>query len=414
VHLARTVEKAQIRRFQGSNTTLSLPSFLGWFLWFVFSPLTYTQSAMQRSHFSLRTLAFVAFACWSAEWSSWSLCVYAQANREQLGTQTTQQASAAQTTQQPTSRSVAQAINQSAIQPANCANLLRSYTFTVKKQTLSKGIEIAYVDEGGVSAGSGNNETLLFVHGLASYLPAFDKTIEGLRSEYRCVALDLPGYGRSGRAQTVGIRAYADVIAEFIDSLRLSAVTLVGHSLGGQIAIRAALRYPKKIKRLVLLAPAGIETFSQTHRDFINERYTAAYTRNKSEAIIKSDYERIFFTFPSGALFMIQDRLAIRTAADFEEYCSVQSQSVRASVNEPVFQELGLLKQPTLIVFGIEDNMIPSSLMHPEQTTEEIAKLAAARIKRSKLVLLPECGHFLQYEKPRETNAAIREFLGGK
>lgn len=302
-----------------------------------------------------------------------------------------------------------------------CAELLQPYPFAVKRQSLSNKIEIAYVDEGpNPVAGAAPHavaETFVFVHGLASYLRAWDKTIEELKKEHRCLALDLPGYGRSsmttGITKSVGIKMYAGVIAEWMDSLRLERVVLVGHSLGGQIAMRLALTLnaAKKIKRLVLIDPAGIETFNEAHRQFINERYTTRYTKGKPDAIVQSDYERGFFKFPKDAQFMVQDRLAMKNGSDFDVYCAVIAECVHASVNEPVFSELGNIKVPTLVMYGAEDNMIPNSLMHPELNTIDIAKLAQKKIKGSKLVMLPDCGHFAGYECASATANAIRAFL---
>jgi pimeloyl-ACP methyl ester carboxylesterase len=300
-----------------------------------------------------------------------------------------------------------------------CADLLQPYPFAVKKQMLSKGLEIAFVDEGpspvaGINVQSSVNhgaETFVFVHGLASYLRAWDKSVGDLRKEHRCIALDLPGYGRSSGTKDVGIKRYAEVVAEFMDSLRLERVVLVGHSLGGQVVVRLALTFPKKLKRLILIDPAGIETFSEAHRQFINERYTTRYTKGKPDAIVQSDYERGFFKFPKDAQFMVQDRLAMKNGSDFDEYCRLIAECVHASVNEPVFAELGNIKTPTLIVYGTEDNMIPNSLMHPELNTIDIAKLAQKKIKGSKLIMLPECGHFSQFDCPEAMNNAIRTFL---
>jgi pimeloyl-ACP methyl ester carboxylesterase len=320
--------------------------------------------------------------------------------------------------------------------PANpaktCAEQLRPYNFPVKRVALSQGVVVSYVDEAPPQLAPSSSPSpsssplssarpkaapvLVFVHGLASYLPCWNKTIIELRKTHRCVALDLPGYGRSStvpRENTtlVGMRAYADVIGEFLDSLKLAKVVLVGHSLGGQIVLRTALRHARKVAKLVLISPSGIEQFSPTHNEFIGKFYTTKYTQNKPSATIQSDYERGFFRFPADAQFMVEDRLAMRSASDFEEYCAVVSKCVRASINEPVLAELCNIKQKTLIIFGTEDNLIPNSLMHPEMSTDAVAVKAATSIKGSKLLMLAECGHFAQFDKPDAVNTALREFV---
>jgi len=72
------------------------------------------------------------------------------------------------------------------------------YPYEVKKVELFNDIELAYVDEGK------GDQTIIFIHGLGSYLPAWKNNIEGLMSDYRCIAIDLPGYGYSSKGKYEG------------------------------------------------------------------------------------------------------------------------------------------------------------------------------------------------------------------
>jgi pimeloyl-ACP methyl ester carboxylesterase len=128
------------------------------------------------------------------------------------------------------------------------------YDFPIKFAELSDGIKLAYVDEGKGS------ETILMIHGLGSYLPAWKKNISELSKNYRVIAVDLPGYGKSSKAPHSGLMTfYAGVIAELIQKLELGPVNLAGHSMGGQIAMVLALEKPELVKRLILVDPAGLE-----------------------------------------------------------------------------------------------------------------------------------------------------------
>ncbi|MDO8897890.1 MAG: alpha/beta fold hydrolase [Bacteroidales bacterium] len=73
------------------------------------------------------------------------------------------------------------------------------YPFDVKKVQIDENTEIAYIDEGS------GKETIIFIHGLGSYLPAWKKNIEGLSSDFRCIAIDLPGYGKSSKLPHSGL-----------------------------------------------------------------------------------------------------------------------------------------------------------------------------------------------------------------
>ena len=70
-----------------------------------------------------------------------------------------------------------------------------TYPFPTHKLQLAEDLELAYFDEGK------GNEVILFIHGLGSYAPAWKKNIESLSKDYRCLAIDLPGYGKSSKGR---------------------------------------------------------------------------------------------------------------------------------------------------------------------------------------------------------------------
>lgn len=279
------------------------------------------------------------------------------------------------------------------------------YGYDVKYAELSSDINLAYIDEG---AGA---ETIIFIHGLGSYLPAWKKNIDELSKSYRCIAIDLPGYGKSSKNPHSGLMTfYAKVVADFIDKLALGNVILAGHSMGGQISMVAALQYPEKVKKLILVDPAGFEMFHPGQRLWFKDVMSPNLVRLTTVEAIETNLASNFYNMPKDAMFMIEDRIAMRTADDFENYCYAVSQSVTGMVDEPVFDKLKYIKQPTLIFFGENDNLIPNRYLNPGKT-EPIAKAGANQIKNSKLVMVPKCGHFMMFEKPEIFNTEVQNFL---
>src|SRR6185503_3525732 len=123
------------------------------------------------------------------------------------------------------------------------------------------GIEIAFSD---VGVSDGESATLVLIHGLGSYMPVWERNLDALSARHRVVAIDLPGYGKSSKANyDYSMAFYARVVEGVIETLHLAHVVLVGHSMGGQIALTHALRYPGKAERLVLVDPAGFERFGR-------------------------------------------------------------------------------------------------------------------------------------------------------
>ena len=114
------------------------------------------------------------------------------------------------------------------------------------------GNRIHYVEQG---AGA---QSILLVHGLGGVSQNFSYGMLGdLARDYRVIAIDRPGSGYSERAKraSASLVAQADVVAGVIDALQLEKPLLVGHSLGGAVALATAQRYPDKLRGLALIAP---------------------------------------------------------------------------------------------------------------------------------------------------------------
>lgn len=278
------------------------------------------------------------------------------------------------------------------------------YPFQVRRITLDSGPEIAFVDEG-------KGDVIIFIHGLGSYLPAWRKNIDSLKSDYRCIAIDLPGYGKSSKLPHSGkMTYYASVVKEFADKLGLKEVTLAGHSMGGQISMIAGLNYPDLVKNIILIAPAGFEKFTEGQKQWFRNVMTLEGVKNTMAEDIQTNLAVNFYNMPDDAEFMIIDRIAMRSADDFEHYCYAVVQSVNGMVDEPVIDLLPKISQPTLIIFGENDNLIPNRFLNPGKT-KKIAEIGKSKIPDSQLIIVKKAGHFVQFEKPEEVNGAIRQFL---
>jgi pimeloyl-ACP methyl ester carboxylesterase len=114
------------------------------------------------------------------------------------------------------------------------------------------GLRLHYIDEG-------SGPPLLLIHGLAGQMRHFTHSlVDRLKADYRVVVLDRPGSGYSTRPPqaSAAISAQASTIARFAEALELGRPLVVGHSLGGAIALSLALNHPEQVGGLALLAPA--------------------------------------------------------------------------------------------------------------------------------------------------------------
>jgi pimeloyl-ACP methyl ester carboxylesterase len=272
-------------------------------------------------------------------------------------------------------------------------------------------VRLAYIDvySGGDTPPKG---TILFLHGLGSYLQAWSRNVPTLSKEYRCIAIDLPGYGKSSKQHEITLDFYAAVIKKLADALNLSSTTLCGHSLGGQVAILAGLRYPKLVSNLILISSAGLEYYTELERMLIKPfvKLPIPFLKYASPAGVFLSYAANFYKMPEEALFMVRDRVLWARASGYDLYCQAVMQSFLAMGYSPVAPRLSSVKQKTLILYGANDNFIPNWFMHGG-TVGEVAKESAQKIPNATYQVFDKCGHFVPFEKPAETNEAIRAFL---
>ena len=278
------------------------------------------------------------------------------------------------------------------------------YPYDVKYVKIEDNQTIAYFDEG-------QGPAVLMIHGLGSYAPAWKKTISNLKTDFRCIAIDLPSYGRSTKGNFEGsMSSYVEVIKKVLTELNIDKATLMGHSMGGQIAMLFYLAYPDKVDKLVLISPAGFETFSPGQKEWFMDVVTPRAIQLTPVETIVSNVGYNFYDFPADAQFMIDDRIAMRTANGFDAYCHQIAKSVAGMLEEPVFEYLPRIRANTLVIYGRQDNLIPNRFLNPG-STEEIAKKGVEKLNHVQLEMIDKAGHFVHFERPQIVNPMITEFL---
>jgi pimeloyl-ACP methyl ester carboxylesterase len=229
------------------------------------------------------------------------------------------------------------------------------------------------------------------------------------------IALDLPGFGKSSKdVDSYSIPFFAKTVADLQDSLGIKKAAWIGHSMGSQIALRAAVDYPDKISRLVLLAPAGFETFTDQEGAMMSNFVTPQSIKHTPDSLIRQTFKATFFDFPEEAQFMIEDRVAIRSAENFEGYARAYAGSVQAMLEGPVFEELSDISQQVLIIFGKQDMLIPNRQLHANLSTKKVAESGHKQLPNSQLKMIDKAGHFVHFEQSKIVNKDILNFLNAK
>lgn len=280
------------------------------------------------------------------------------------------------------------------------------YPYTVRMAHLPGQVSVAYIDEGQ------GPYTLLFLHGLGSYLKAWKKNVDDLRAHFRCIALDFPGYGKSSKNRhPYGVSFFAQTVQDFIQQLELENVVLAGHSMGGHVSIILGARNLPAVKKMVLIAPAGFETFTESDRAWLRSFYSPSLLKKMSLGQITHSFEINFYRFPDDARFMIADRLLMQTTDAYDAYCDMIPQCLNSMLDEPVFHLLPHIRVPVLVIYGENDALIPNKLLHPRLTTLKVAEAGMAQLANGRLEMLRHCGHFAQWECAGAVNRSIRQWL---
>lgn len=237
------------------------------------------------------------------------------------------------------------------------------------------GYHAAYVEVG-------NGAPLLFLHGFMGEAGCWHSLVSDLQADYRCICLDMLGFGDSSKPMIrYDIAKLVAFIRQFVVTLGLGRVTLVGHSLGAWVSAAYALAY-NDVEALVLVAPAGIRDDSFCGRyDHLRPllwqtpvidwglwlvQPVARLVRQQEELSRLRWFRQELNAQPAGRSFLV-DRLRPEDAIDTVE------------------QEIHRLRVPTLVIIGDRDETIP--LWHAQTYTTEILD--------AQLVILPDADHSL-------------------
>jgi len=261
------------------------------------------------------------------------------------------------------------------------------------------------------SGSAENRRTAVLIHGWSSSWYANSPLLPMLSQRYRCLAVDLPGYGQSpALPYRASIQAYADLIADLILSLNQGhPVVLVGHSMGGMIGLTLTLSHPELVERMVLLCP----TISGKLSMFIN-LFMSPFVLLERLLITRKLVEWLEPQMLQLTDYLLRPALfADRSGISRDEYVHIRADArrpgqgrVRAECFWAMRQhdlrgQIGRIKTPALVIWGMEDNTVPL----------RDASVVAREWPEADLRIIPNAGHWPQFETPHVTDRYVRAFL---
>lgn len=257
------------------------------------------------------------------------------------------------------------------------------------------GNEIAYLDQGRGSA-------LVLIHGQFGDHLDWEPVLEPLKKRHRVIAVDLPGFGDSGKPEREYTGAFfVDTLSELLKRLRVKHATLVGNSFGGQIAILYALRHPEQVDRLILVDSGGFREFNEQEKEFTRQRFSETAIWALTPQIQQAMFALVFARTSATQKRYLDKQNAKLQRADFAAYARVLPQTILLSVSTYLLNDLPKLSMPTLLLWGEQDRVVPSQL----------ARKALEQLPRGELKIIPACGHSPQLDCPEEFLVALDEYL---
>jgi pimeloyl-ACP methyl ester carboxylesterase len=279
----------------------------------------------------------------------------------------------------------------------------------------ARGNEVAHrlVEIAGVQtyvADAGEGPAIVLLHGYGDTADAWRRVVPGLLKEHRVVAVDMPPFGRSAEApEGKLLDFYGEFFPSFLDEVRLDRATVIGHSLGGAVALRLAIENPERVERLGLVAPAGLGNTPPWWWHALTARAVwqgaLAIPTPLTTPIVRQGLK----SFLALRLFADPNRLGREikhlvdmhgTRRDLTKLLAAGHACIDSYTGQLLERSVAL-EIPLWMVWGGQDGLVPS--MH--------ARAFASAHPNAKVHVLDDCGHYPHIELPQRFNQLLRSWL---
>ena len=253
------------------------------------------------------------------------------------------------------------------------------------------GLRVRYADRGF------GDSVVLLLHGFGGDLDNWMFNLDSLAEKHRLLALDLPGHGQSVKTNVdPSLSGMATFVRKFLDVLSVSSLHVVGHSMGGAIAMQLASDSPKTVKSLGLICSAGLGPD-------INSDYLRGFVEAQSQQELKLVLQQLFVDESLVNLQLVNDLLNYKRMDGVEATLKALSETL-ISAGEQTFLTDNIVASgiPVLVIWGKQDRIIPVS--HAQN-------FSAAGGYCVEVEIFDSAGHMVQMEKAYEVNRSLLNFL---
>lgn len=238
-----------------------------------------------------------------------------------------------------------------------------------------------------ISQGSGE-PTLVFLHYFSGAAASWQWTIEALQSSYRCVALDLPGFGDVAPLAEPSLANYSAFVREAMERLELTNSVLIGHSMGAKIALQTAID-SDALQRVILVAPSP-PTQEPMPEDERNRLLGDHHSTDVAATTVDGATQQ---PLPES-----RREIAIDTHIKAED--RTWRWWLKEGMNHRIDNRLGEIQVPVTVIASTDDPVIP---------WETIEQDVMALIAKAELIQLSDVGHLIPLEVPEKLAQSIRQ-----
>lgn len=314
----------------------------------------------------------------------------------------------------------ATAMGAHALEPLGTGMEGYAYPFPVRTLDLQMEgapVRLAYMDVAPATAKE-SAPAVVLLHGRNFFAAYWKDTIEVLRQRgYRVIVPDQIGFGKSSKPDVPhSLHMHAMNLRRLLDTLGIDHVQVVGHSLGGMMAVRFALMYPQSVGKLILESPIGLEDYRLKVPYATREELTREHLQSTTDT-----FDRLFRAFVVQWQPQFQAYVDVQTrwllGPEAHRIARTAAHTWLMAYEQPVLYELPQVSQPTLLIVGERDrSAIGRNRVSPEVRATlglypQLAARAVAALPQGKLVMLREVGHVPHLETPDRFHQEVMDFL---
>ncbi|WP_139367568.1 alpha/beta fold hydrolase [Bacillus alkalicellulosilyticus] len=277
---------------------------------------------------------------------------------------------------------------------------MQKQDFSNKDAMVIGGVKLHYEYLRGNQAKEG--PVILLIHGFISCSYCFRYIMPKLSEEYPVIAVDLPGFGKSEKSKTFtySFESYAALLFTFLDKLQVKETIVVGHSMGGQVALYMAKQKPEQVKKIVLMSSSG-------YLKRVKKHYLFASYLPFSPKVLKWYFEKR--NYKEALSHVVYDKTAVNDnsvkeytrAFKDEGFYEALIRLARHREGDLTSEQLHLITQPALLLWGKEDEIIPF----------RIGKRLDHDLPNATLYGYEKTGHLLPEERPDEVVERMLQFI---